>query len=753
MKKNQEVYTNKKFKKNNNKFETSKSNIKEKVNYFKNEININLNNLKDEINSKIKADSKSNNIYKQPPKLGFNSIIYEKKNNNLKKNNDINTKKINIALNLENMKENEEEILNCIQKQNNYLKVRDFNIKGSKLLINNNIMTIKESQLNKRLFGELSYKETPTYKNNKKFENLTLINNENFYFSHNKKFNESLTVYNENFNIIQNIKSFNNLSIFNVVKNEYFSSKSKNAFLKKLSLNHFNLDIPKKFISKTNILSKRNQFSITIPSKKKNFSEKSKKTSSTKNSSDTLIEKEITPEEVIPLSNNPKGLENFSLNCYMNSLLQCLYHIKQFRSYFINPENYSSETQKICHNISKIFKGLTNTNQKFFSPKDFKKVIDQNSLFSGIKGADVSDLLNEIIFSILNEISNEDNISNNTDNEEDNTNKEKCFIDAKKNIDMNNPINKIFMYLEEIIYNCPKCNNNCYTIQDQTTIDFNLLSISKKYGNELDLNKCFDFNFNNNEKKKFFCCKCNRQNNGDMNIKIMNVPKNLIIILHRGKDEKFEGNVDFDEYIDISKYIDDTFINKNKKNFLYKLIGVSTHIGESSDEGHYIAFCYREKEKKYFCFNDKQTEEAEFEDLKNHAPYILFYELTNNIQDNSLSESNGKFIHKNPIELKKLKDKLTKILDDSKSEKHSFIIDYFSEILMNPLQWCLLLNNKIKLKMIFSEDFPKTLPTIILDYDEDQKKELENIFKGINSFFQYKRSIIKFIGEIEKELL
>ena len=32
----------------------------------------------------------------------------------------------------------------------------------------------------------------------------------------------------------------------------------------------------------------------------------------------------------------PKGLKNYGYNCYMNSLLQCLFYIQEFINYFIN---------------------------------------------------------------------------------------------------------------------------------------------------------------------------------------------------------------------------------------------------------------------------------------------------------------------------------------------------------------------------------------------------------------------------------
>ena len=49
-------------------------------------------------------------------------------------------------------------------------------------------------------------------------------------------------------------------------------------------------------------------------------------------------------------------------------------------------------------------------------------------------------------------------------------------------------------------------------------------------------------------------------------------------------------------------------------------------MGSSSNCGHYIAYCFREKENQYFCFNDESARIVSFNELKNGEPYILFYE-------------------------------------------------------------------------------------------------------------------------------
>ena len=331
------------------------------------------------------------------------------------------------------------------------------------------------------------------------------------------------------------------------------------------------------------------------------------------------------------ISEDPKGLNNFSLNCYMNSLLQCFYHIKGLRTSFIDPSKYSSDNQKVCHSLSEVMKGLTYGNNYSYSPNSFKETLGNiNSLFKGVKGADVSDLYRTVIDSIIDEIPYE------YPEDEDYENKKQNYEEAKKEVDPNNPINKELNYFYETIYKCPT-GFKCYTIQNDSSIMFELLKISKWAKEKLDLYKCFDYNFRDIENNEFYCSKCECTHKNQSIDKLLSLPKVLTLILNRGKGKQYLDDVEFYETINIKKYVDSTFIKPKKQNFNYKLIGVSTHLGSSSNCGHYIAYCFREKENQYFCFNDESARIISFNELKYGEPYILFYEQIDDIDNTNTS--------------------------------------------------------------------------------------------------------------------
>ena len=506
-----------------------------------------------------------------------------------------------------------------------------------------------------------TYQNNLIWKNNRKYQKENL---KPYVFEINKREDNQIKKINE-FSLIQK-KRKNKFSI-NIsprIIDIFIESKKPKIFENFKTLvdnkDSYNFISKKtnKFESKKTLFSSNNSFLIQNKSKKTNFktfisandsfsiSENKKKLSILKidnsinisindsiltkeeslNSSESSISCE-TPN-IIELPNIPKGLSNFSLNCYMNSLLQCFYHIKGLRTNFIDPSNFSEDTQKVCHSLSEVMHGLTYGEKNYFSPKKFKEILGKiNPLFEGCKGADVSDLYRTIIDSIINEIPYEYPEGEDDEDEGDNTNKQKYYENAKKEVDLKNPIIQDLNYFYETEYDCPE-GYKCYSIQNDTSIMFELIKISKIKRSSINIYDCFEYHFRKVENNEFFCSKCECNHINTSQDKFVCLPKVLCLILNRGKGKQFVDKVEFYEKINIKKYVDDTFIRPKDRKYDYKLIGVSSHMGSSSDFGHYIAYCYRKSQDHYFCFNDESVTPVTFKEIA-YDPYILFYEQIN----------------------------------------------------------------------------------------------------------------------------
>ena len=529
--------------------------------------------------------------------------------------------------------QNEEPRLNLLIKDEDFIfypKNKDNDGKSNKNKVNKKID--EKSFLNKKT-GR-SYLKL----NKSSYENKNIIDNKKIIFEIKSK--------KENILLIDENKS--NFVIKSTKKNIILIDENKNNFIIKAKKREplaykqiINFLIKSKNKNNDSILTQETSenlnfsiISLNESKESKEIKERSEIKNIEKNKKVEKVEKIEEIEEIIKLPDTPKGLNNFSLNCYMNSLLQCLYHMKGLRTKFIDPLKFSSETQKVCYALSEVMKGLTYGDKSYFSPNNFKNTLGNiNSLFSGCKGADVSDLYRAIVDSIINEIPYEYPEDEDENDDGDNTNQRQYFLNAKKEVDENNPIIQELNFYFETIYDCPK-GVKCYAIQNDTSIMFELLKINKwANNNQLDLYKCFDYNFRFISKNEFYCSKCECTHINNSQDKLVSLPKVLTLILNRGKGKQFYDKVIFYEKINIKKYIDDTFIEPKDRKYNYKLIGVSTHLGSSSNCGHYIAYCFLENKRNYYCFNDESCRKVDFEDLKHGEPYILFYEQINDEND------------------------------------------------------------------------------------------------------------------------
>ena len=319
-------------------------------------------------------------------------------------------------------------------------------------------------------------------------------------------------------------------------------------------------------------------------------------------------------------SNKPKGLYNLGLSCYMNSILQCLFYITELRNYFINnrKEFYN---KPVCNALSEVMYGLKNETKEYYEPIAFKREMgNKNSLFSGFKAGDAKDLFFNLIDSILNELSKE-NEDEPTEQDIDFTSKSEVFRITKKEVDKN-IINDLFIGYYENSYKCINTSNNIYCFNTDSFILFELEKISNFYDNKiLSLDDCFEYNFNRTYKTSFYCSVCKKTENNNARDLIYQPPEILVLILDRGKGKKFKGKVSFEIDLDIKDYMDKEGYNLNSK---YKLIGVSTHSGTSSSSGHYTACCLTDN-GQYYYFSDTYVNYVDINKLNKDEPYLLFY--------------------------------------------------------------------------------------------------------------------------------
>ena len=448
----------------------------------------------------------------------------------------------------------------------------------------------------------------------------------------------------------------------------------------------------------------------------------------------------------------PKGLLKLGLTCYMNSLLQCFYHIKDLREYFITNKNNFSEYQHISKALADVMYGLKYEKEDYYSPDSFRnEIININNLFKKNNAGDVKDLFINLIDSLLDEFKAkaDDEINEESENNENDYlfDKEKQF---RKTLDEtnNNIINEIFggYYLTTV--KCEDNNIEFYTIQNETFLSFDLKKIKDKE-KELTFKSCFDYYFKP-RRSEFFCPKCKKVHMAESKDSFYRPPKVLAIVLDRGKGKSFKDKFEFNsEILELEDYINEK--NYKYEDTLYQLFGVASHSGSSSASGHYTACCLSEN-GDYYYFSDSIVRKITLNELYENDPYLLFYLKTskderknnNNIVNNikETKRDDIKIIKEITTNRNEIKNKIQKINKNIKynnineefekylnffikNKKNEYTIDYYfkdeKNDELNPLIWKFIINlpknnentiNNIKIKLDFTKNYKKDLAKI-----------------------------------------
>ena len=120
---------------------------------------------------------------------------------------------------------------------------------------------------------------------------------------------------------------------------------------------------------------------------------------------------------------------------------------------------------------------------------------------------------------------------------------------------------------------------------------------------EIELNRLLDDYFSIEKIEfKYSCINCHKKVEHEKKLKISKIPQILILSLQRldyHNKEKNDCLVRFDEFIDISKYIDTDC--EPDKNFKYKLFAIINHKGEF-ESGHYYSLIKLNNQEKWYEF-------------------------------------------------------------------------------------------------------------------------------------------------------
>ena len=349
------------------------------------------------------------------------------------------------------------------------------------------------------------------------------------------------------------------------------------------------------------------------------------------------------------------GLNNIGATCYMNASLQCFSNTKKLSEYFLY-DYKEDKNKKLSNEFYHVLRNLwkKENNNKPYSPTSFKEVLSkENPLFKGVAANDSKDLINFLLERFHQELGgkkiNKKNKGNNKKNsiEEnmgniDQTNESqmlKFFFDDFQE-KYNTPISNCFYGILETKTQCNLCKLIKFNFQIYSFLEFPLQQVNQYLASQgkkplltndgknpdIDLYECFEYNGKIDSmtgENQMYCNKCNKLNDSLFSTSIYSGPNYLIIILNRGKGAIYECKVNFPEQLNLLNYITIKTIA-----VVYELYAVISHLGPSSMDGHFVAYCRNRMDNKWYLYNDAIVNLCSRPQQYNDGmPYILFYKV------------------------------------------------------------------------------------------------------------------------------
>jgi hypothetical protein len=337
-----------------------------------------------------------------------------------------------------------------------------------------------------------------------------------------------------------------------------------------------------------------------------------------------------------------KGLENSGNDCFLNVLIQSLYHLEYFKQLLL------SEAQKLKENvvvkeILQLFTKLSQSKEATQGSNNLRKVMCANIpvLKGKISQQEDSSEFYGPLLNYIEELQNE--------------NSEKIISPHIFNNNL-----KVIMEKNEYIKttkNTPIKN----TIKQDTSLILEL-PVNKENPNfEKSLENYFQ-NKDDITKYRF------------IEQRITNFPNQLVILFKKYKSnetgsnsKKLSLNINFPKILSeqISQY-------SNNKDVKYELSAVINHNGGGKG-GHYTACC-KEKDGWYFYNDNSNPTKIEINNVINNNPqaYVLFYEKIYEVEKQIKSKTISTFIDDSLKKIQSIPSSIEKddILNDQHIEKY-----------------------------------------------------------------------------------
>jgi ubiquitin carboxyl-terminal hydrolase 8 len=344
------------------------------------------------------------------------------------------------------------------------------------------------------------------------------------------------------------------------------------------------------------------------------------------------------------------GMHNLGNSCYLNSIIQCLNHIAPLTQYYlegefakeINRQNPLGSGGHVSTAYATLLKEVWSGNYSALAPRLLKQTVASFAPQFRNSFQHDSQEFCQFLMDGLHEDCNR--VTN------------KPYVEELEGFGMKDEIAAIETWRKHLLRHnsiivdrcqgmhrshltCTSCGRESIKFDVFSTVSLPLITETKEGSNGMQLEECIEKFLEGeqlDEMNAWYCPGCRKHVCALKMIALWSVPDILILHLKRFQFEncrvsnnilrsKIDDTVKFPiENLDLRKYVLGPIDEDAPP--VYKLFGVSEHVGSTATSGHYTATVRNCKDGRWYRYNDAHVGETTGDAAVTGGAYLLFYQ-------------------------------------------------------------------------------------------------------------------------------